>query len=120
MEGSAAELLMEESAVELVHRVQQYVENTPDVADHATDWPRLVEAWSSLRKACSSAERGLRRTSFAEGCATLFSTQVQQERGITCGWVAGCGSLDYFGSRLAGRHANHGTNHVLRPRPSSC
>ena len=29
MEGSAAELLMEESAVELVHRVQQYVEKTP-------------------------------------------------------------------------------------------
>jgi hypothetical protein len=51
MEGFAAELLMEEAAVELVHR-------------------------------------------------------VQQERGITCGWVAGCGSLDYFGSRLAGRHAH--------------
>lgn len=28
---------------------------------------------------------------------------VQQERGITCGWVAGCGSLNYFGSRLPGR-----------------
>ena len=30
---------------------------------------------------------------------------VQQERGITCGWVAGCGSLDYFGSRLGERRA---------------
>ena len=29
METSAAELLREESAVELVHRVQQYVEKTP-------------------------------------------------------------------------------------------
>ena len=28
---------------------------------------------------------------------------VQQERGITCGWVAGCGSLDYFGTRLGER-----------------
>ena len=30
---------------------------------------------------------------------------VQQERGITCGWVAGCGSLDYFGTRLGERRA---------------
>ena len=30
---------------------------------------------------------------------------VQQERGITCGWVAGCGSLDYFGARLDERRA---------------
>ena len=30
---------------------------------------------------------------------------LQQERGITCGWVAGCGSLDYFGSRLGERRA---------------
>ena len=72
MEGSAAELLMEESAVELVHRVQQYVENTPDVADHATDWPRLVEAWSSLRKACSSAERSLRRASWPKAAPPCF------------------------------------------------
>ena len=44
MEGSAAELLMEESAVELVHRVQQYVENTPDVATM-----RLIgRGWSRL------------------------------------------------------------------------
>ena len=36
---------------------------------------------------------------------------VQQERGITCGWVAGCGSLDYFGSRLGERRA--GTDAAL-------
>ena len=30
---------------------------------------------------------------------------VQQERGITCGWLAGCGSLDYFGTRLGERRA---------------
>ena len=31
---------------------------------------------------------------------------AQQERGVTCGWVAGCGSLDYFGSRLGERRAD--------------
>ena len=56
-------------------------------------------------KACAGTERGL-RSQLAEACAALFATQVQQERGITCGWVAGCGSLTYFGSRMAGRRAS--------------
>ena len=66
---------------------------------------RLAEAGSSPRKACTGTERGL-RSQLAEACAALFATQVQQERGITCGWVASCGSLTYFGSRMAGRRAS--------------
>ena len=66
---------------------------------------RLAEAGSSPRKACAGTERGL-RSQLAEACAALFATQVQQERGITCGWVASCGSLTYFGSRMAGRRAS--------------
>ena len=106
MEGCAPELLMEESAIELVHRVQQHVETVH--TEMAAGCVRLAEAGSSPRKACAGTERGL-RSQLAEGCAALFATQVQQERGITCGWVASCGSLTYFGSRMAGRRASTDT-----------